>query len=302
MALTTGALGLLPSPLGSDDLIRKQAEGERPAMPALKGLRRRCDISTESVGGYDVVTVRPHDLPADATQLIYMHGGAFISPMAAAQWLIVDGLLKRTPALVRVPMYPLAPQHQVDDSFAFLDEVTHWCGEAEPNRSMIYTGDSAGAGLALAYAMHQRDTGARQRADALVLFDPWVDVTLTNPAIAAFEPRDPMLHTAQLRTCGQWWSGARATTDPAVSPLLGDLAGLPPVHSFAGDRELLLPDLIAMNGRIRRAGGTSTLTVAHGAFHGYACAVWTREARQALDEAAGFIASSQPDRCLSSSR
>jgi len=48
-----------------------------------------------------------------------------------------------------------------------------------------------------------------------------------------------------------------------------------------------------MHSKLKKAGGTGTRTVACGRFHVYVIAIWTREARQALDDAAAVIAHSQ---------
>jgi RND superfamily putative drug exporter len=122
-----------------------------------------------------------------------------------------------------------------------------------------------------------------------VLFSPWVDVTLANPAIEPLEARDTMLASAPLRTCGNWWAGQHATTDPVVSPLYADLSHLPPACIFQGDRDLFLPDVSLLHEHIVQAGGTSTLTIARGGFHVYVGAPWTPEARFALDFAGRVI-------------
>jgi hypothetical protein len=48
-----------------------------------------------------------------------------------------------------------------------------------------------------------------------------------------------------------------------------------------------------MHGKLHEADGTGTLSVAWGRFHVYVRAIWTREARQALDGAGPVIAHSQ---------
>jgi RND superfamily putative drug exporter len=220
---------------------------------------------------------------------MYLHGGAYISPLLPPHWTIIHALLRRAPAVVTVPMYPLAPRHTVDDALAFLDALTEHLGQQERPGRLVYAGDSAGGGLALAYALRQHDLGISPGPSALVLISPWVDVTLANPDIQAVERRDTMLASAPLRTCGTWWAGRRVTTDPAVSPLYADLGHIPAVSIFQGDHDLFLPDVTLLDQRIRQAGGASTLTIAPGGFHVYVGAPWTPEARNALDLAGRAI-------------
>lgn len=294
LSLTTRALRLRSSSSGSPSDYDQVTAQKRPDLPPPPWLRRRYHVRTATAAGQDVVTVRPHALRADAPRVIYLHGGAFIAPMGRMHWLLISALLRRTPAAVTVPLYALAPQHDMDDAYRLLDAVTARLEDRPPAGPVVYAGDSAGATLALTYALRQRDQAARGEAAAkppaaLVLFSPGADLTMTNPAIAAIEPRDPVLTSAQVRTVGQWWSGGRPLADPAVSPLLADLSGLAPVHLFAGDQEVLFPDIALMHEKITQAGGTSTLTVARGGFHDYPVALWTPESRQALDQAAAAV-------------
>jgi len=193
-------------------------------------------------------------------------------------------------------MYPLAPKQSIEEGLAFLDALSAHLERQADNERLVYAGDSASGGLALSYAIRQRDNDVGRRAAALILFAPWVDVTMTNPGIPAMEPADIMLVAAGLRTCGKWWAGSRDPADPAVSPIHADLAGLPPVSIFQGDRDLFLPDVTLLDQRIRQTGGDSSLTVAKGGFHVYVGAPWVPEAKYALDRAAAAIAGSRAPR------
>jgi epsilon-lactone hydrolase len=289
MTLTRHVAGLRPTPMRSEAAVRRQV-ANRPAPAAVsRSLRRRCTIDRSVVEGFDVMTLHPRAVTADGTHLVYLHGGAYVSELLGPHWAIIDALMRRTPVTVTVPMYGLAPQHTIDDAVVFLDAVTAKLAAADPRR-VVLAGDSAGGGLAVAYAQRQRDGGAGPDADAVVLFSPWVDVTMSNPEIAAIEPRDIMLTSAALRVCGTWWAGRHDTTNPLVSPLYGDLGGLPPITTFQGDHDLFLPDVRRMHDSISRAGGANSLTVAAGGFHVYVGATWTPEAATALDRTATVIA------------
>ena len=81
--------------------------------------------------------------------------------------------------------------------------------------------------------MQRRDLSLSQ-VDGLILYSPWVDVTMTNPDIAPILPRDPMLGVPGLKWAGQVWAGKLATKDPRISPYMAHLtACLPCVFSQA---------------------------------------------------------------------
>ena len=77
--------------------------------------------------------------------------------------------------------YRLAPEapypSAIDDALRVWDDLMYMGIGA---RDVIVAGDSAGGGLALSLAMQRRDAGKRQ-VDGLVLYAPWLDVTMTNP-------------------------------------------------------------------------------------------------------------------------
>jgi triacylglycerol lipase len=129
-------------------------------------------------------------------------------------------------------------------------------------------GDSAGGGMALAIAqlLVSRGTPTPSR---MVLISPWLDVTMTNPAIASID--DPILRTASLRTAGQRWAGDLSPTDPLVSPLYGSLAGLPPTAVYCGNMDLLAADVVQLQDQAR-AGAASNFTfiLRNGAIHDWA--------------------------------
>ena len=136
--------------------------------------------------------------------------------------------------------------------------------------SALYVmGDSAGGGLALALAKRAAAEGL-PRAAGLVLLSPWLDVTMTEPSQAEIEPKDVMLRRPGVATAGRWYAGGLPTIDDRVSPLFGDLAGLPPILMFCGTHDILVADARRVADRARRAGLNLTYEEAPGLMHVYA--------------------------------
>ena len=137
--------------------------------------------------------------------------------------------------------------------------------------------------------MQRRDAGARQ-VDGLVLYAPWVDVTMTNPRIEEVQRRDRVLRVPGLAWAGRAWAADLDPTDPRVSPLYGDPAGLPPMRIFQGDADIVGPDVIEFARKAARAGVDVRLRVEPDGFHVYVLGVPTiPEAVAALDRSARFI-------------
>jgi triacylglycerol lipase len=129
-------------------------------------------------------------------------------------------------------------------------------------------GDSAGGGMALAVAQLLVSRGDATPSHT-VLISPWLDVTLSNPAISTIS--DPVLRTASLRNAGQQWAGDLSPNDPLVSPPYGSLAGLPPTAVYCGNLDLLAADVLRLK-EVTLANGASDFTfiLRNGAIHDWA--------------------------------
>ena len=228
-----------------------------------------------------------HVHPGAGGALIYLHGGAYVYPMVAGQWGVVEGLIDRTGLPVIIPDYPIAPAHTATDAFDVVQPIIDEA-QAEFGRVILF-GDSAGGGLALSLAMQRRDAGARQ-VDGLVLYAPWVDVTMTNPRIEEVQRRDRVLRVPGAAWAGRAWAADLDPADWRVSPLYGDPAGLPPMRIFQGDADIVGPDVIEFARKAARAGVDVGLRVEPDGFHVYVLGVPTiPEAEVALDHSARFV-------------
>jgi monoterpene epsilon-lactone hydrolase len=212
---------------------RSMANG-LPAAPLPSDLAGRSDVT--ALGGGEVVTVRPGSGTSDAGALLYLHGGAFVNGIQPQHWTLVAHLADTTHRLVHVARYPLAPAADVTDAHAFLDALHERYASEAP---LHVLGDSAGGTLALTLAQaHPGDATVA----GLTLIAPWLDLSMTNPAIDALEPRDPWLTRAGMRPIAEHWVAGREAKDPLVSPLYGDLSRLPPTLVLVGSRDICRPD------------------------------------------------------------
>ncbi len=126
--------------------------------------------------------------------------------------------------------------------------------------------------------------------DAACLFSPWTDLTCTSDSMRGNSDRDPMLNIDGLRMLASAYAGGADFQTPLISPLYGDLAGLPPTIAFVGDTEILLNDSTRVAERAQAAGVNFELRTYRDMPH-----VWPflnvilPEGRKALDEAAAFL-------------
>ena len=103
----------------------------------------------------------------------------------------------------------------------------------------------------------------------MVLISPWLDVTMTNPAIALID--DPVLRTSSLLTAGAEWAGDLSLLDPLVSPVYGALEGLPTTAVYCGNLDLFAADVLRLQARaLATPASEFTFILRDGAIHCWA--------------------------------
>jgi acetyl esterase/lipase len=130
---------------------------------------------------------------------------------------------------------------------------------------------------------------------------PYADLTLSGDTMSDKQAVDPILTPAGLRLRVPDYVAGADASDPHISPVFGDLSGLPPLLVQVGSHEILLSDALRLAARAATAGEAITLEVTPGVphvFQGFAAVL--DEADAAIDRAAAFLttqfAATQPTR------
>lgn len=219
-----------------------------------------------SPDGWPLYEIAPRD-GRTTGHLVFLHGGAYFRELRSWHWWFVERLVRATGLTVLVPIYPLAPVGTADTVVpAVVDlvrDVLRW-----PGRPVFLAGDSAGAGMALAVAQELRRANDRTPA-GLVLVSPWVDITCDDAEVAARAALDPWLQAPGLREAGVAYRGPLPPDHPWVSPIQGDLAGLPPMIVLSGTHDILNADAHRLVEAVQRVGGDIELVEELGMIHDY---------------------------------
>ncbi len=187
-----------------------------------------------TVAGVPVERVHP---PLSATHgtLIYLHGGAYALGSAKGYRGMVAHLAAAAGMTALIPEYTRAPEAQYPIALEEMVAVySRLLEDGLDPKTTVIAGDSAGGGLTLALAMALRDRGIALPA-ALGLICPWADLAID---IDGMRPvlRDPLILPSM---CAEWaprYVGSSDPRLPGISPVYGDMTGLPPiVMQTAGD-------------------------------------------------------------------
>jgi monoterpene epsilon-lactone hydrolase len=242
------------------------------------------------IGGVAGVEVTIECNSESENVILYFHGGVYVIGYAAATVPLVGDLVRRTGTRAITLEYRLAPEHPypaaVEDARAAY--VGLLAQGVDPGQ-IVLAGESAGAGLAVALLLALRDAGVPLPSCGY-LMSPYVDLTLSGETLEAKQTVDPLLTPDGLRARVPDYVGGADAADPLISPIFGDLAGLPPLLIQVGSHEVLLSDALRLAAQAAISDIPVTLEVTPGVPHVFqAYAAFLDEAGAALDRAADFL-------------
>jgi salicylate hydroxylase len=106
--------------------------------------------------------------------------------------------------------------------------------------------------------------------------------------VRAFNGDDPAANRDLLTFMGASYFQGHEPTDPLVSPLFGDLSGLPPLFVTASEGEVLRDDATRLAARAEKAGVNVTLRLVEDSVHVYTIFPFLPETRRTMDEVAAW--------------
>jgi len=196
--------------------------------------------------------------------VIFIHGGAYACEIDKLHVKFCDKLVNLLNAKVYMPLYQLIYENNYEGAYNLLDELYEEV--LKQNKPIYIMGDSAGGGLALAYTQYLNKKGIKL-PDKLVLLSPWVDISMTNELIPEYEKIDLTLAAYIPKAFGEYWAYGIDTKDPLVSPLYGDMKGLPDVLIINGNAEITYPDNILLFNKMLDAGVKVAFVEGDGFWH-----------------------------------
>jgi acetyl esterase/lipase len=250
-------------------------------------------VRADVIAGVPVEWVEPKTLSQDtrAPICVYLHGGGFIAGSLNSHRDMATHLAPMAQVRILMVDYRLAPEHPFpaahEDAMAVYQALL---AQGVAASQLLMGGDSAGGNLALATAQAIRDAGL-PLPRGLVLFSPWLDLSHQGESITANVDKDAMLHRQLLVDALAMYAPTALVRDPKISPLFGNLSGLPPTLTVVSLSEILRDDALRLHQGLQAAGGDSTCLQWKHTPHAFpVIARLLPEARDALRQTAGFMA------------
>lgn len=272
----------MPQPLPAITAMLAEAASAAPPAPDLTvpELRAFCDEAVlsrlhlvrdpgplhdvqdlTSPGGVPVRLYLPSD--GELPLHVHLHGGGWWMGSIETVDPMCRELASSTGMAVLSVDYRLAPEHPWPAAPEDVYEVVSWMAERFPSVSI--GGESAGANLAAVVALMSRDRGGPR------LVGQWLDVPAVDLRLPADESARAYgtgygIEVAQLAMITGWYGGD--LDDPYVSPIRGDLTGLPPAIVTTAELDPLRDQGEAYADALERAGVPVVRRCTPGHIHG----------------------------------
>ncbi len=258
----------MPDPEDRDGWVRIKAAVDAHYAAGIKDLAGslRASVETVQLGDTVVYVATPDTASIAEGAYLDLHGGALV--FGGGEACRVGAQMQADLHGVRCygVDYRTPPEHPypaaLEDTLA---AYGHMLDLHKPS-DVVIGGRSAGGNLAVAMLLRAREVGLPMPA-GLVLLSPEVDLTESGDSFAVNRLVDLML-PLPLREANLLYANGADLSDPALSPLFGDLTGLPPTLLQSGTRDLFLSNTVRMHRALRRAGVSAELHVFEAMPHG----------------------------------
>ncbi len=281
---------------------RLRKETQNKSIEAVLKFRAACEKGAERFGklpeGISIKQEVIHTIisewiiPENALEkklIFYVHGGGYVSGSCNDHRNLVSKIARSAGINTLLFEYGLAPEHPfpaaINDSVNIYSAVLEKGYKAE---NMVMMGESAGGGLCLATLLALRDKNI-PLPKAAVAISPWTDLSCSNETYFT-KNKVSLAPLNSWNVFSHYYVAKSEVRNPYISPLFGNLEGLPPLFINAGNSDELFDDGRKFAEKAKQAGVDVFFREGHGMVHCYPMmAPFFPEATEAMNEIIEFI-------------
>ncbi len=199
--------------------------------------------------------------------ILYLHGGGYTCGDLEYAKGFSATLAVETGARVFCVAYRLAPEYPfpaaLDDCF---ESYKYLLMKGYSPKDITLCGESAGGGLCYALCLRLKNENMEMPC-SIISISPWIDLTMSGKTMVTNKDKDPTMTKEMLDFFANSYTDDKR--NPLVSPIFGDLVGLPPSLIFVGQDEVLLDDARILHTKLKSKRCKSKLVVKNDRWHGY---------------------------------
>lgn len=234
----------------------------------LMGMKERRQVVTKPhpFDDFEAAWVVPTDERRQGV-ILYLHGGGYACGDLEYAQGVGALLASYTGTRVFCPAYRLAPEHPFPAALEdALESYRYLLDKGYPAAHITLCGESAGGGLCYSVCQLLRQEGLPMPA-GIVAISPWTDMTASGSSYEENRDVDPSMTLKLLNYYADCYTNDR--NDPLVSPVFGQLEGMPPSLIFVGGDEIMKSDAQLLHQKLCASASESQLIVAPDRWHGY---------------------------------
>ncbi|HTQ19454.1 alpha/beta hydrolase [Mycobacterium sp.] len=257
----------------------EQARARYDGLPQIIGYEPPAPVTAREIviparhGQLPATLYCPADAPQPSGLLVYYHGGGFTVGSRSSHEPVARFLAHQAGVRVLSVEYRRAPEHPfpaaVEDAITAFEYAHRQAAElgSDPGRVAV-GGDSAGGNLAAVTAQQAVLTGGAVPAFQLLMYPP-TDLSTRRPAYDLFAQGSTMTAENFKWALGHYVPPEVDLADPRLSPLCGEVTGLPPAYVAGAGFDPLRDDAVAYAGKLRAGGIPATLSLQTDLPHAY---------------------------------
>lgn len=213
----------------------------------------------------------------DDCLIFSIHGGGYVGGHPLNHYNFTVNTMEALGCNAVAPFYPLAPENPYPAGLDAVVAAYLAMRDDNPNKRIVLTGESAGGGMAAALMLRLKAAGSDQ-PNIAILHAPWVDLTGSAETLKTHAHRDS-LPVPSMSRWASYYADEMPLNDLFVSPLFGDLSGLPPTLIFVGTDEVQLGDALNFQANLLADGVYSELQIWRSLWH-----IWFNAAPEEIPE------------------
>lgn len=197
--------------------------------------------------------------------IMYIHGGGYLYNFSTYHWKFLSDMAKNGGYGFTAANYPLLPRYTYKDSHQKIIEYYKEYSTKHNMKDVVIAGDSAGGGFVLALLEQIKELNLPLPGKA-ILISPFVDATKVSKKLS---DKDSLVDCEAALMLGKAWANGDDLMLPQISPLYGNLTGLPPIDIYVGTYDILFDQCVEVYEKLKECGNNVRLHIGEEMGHVY---------------------------------